>query len=65
MRDMVQDARLEGLDPALTELLDSIERDIAAGRKIRRLDPSMMAVLREAARIPVDLDERIEGEVAL
>lgn len=53
-------------DPALDGLLGLVERDVASGRNLGGLGPDLLAAMREAARdVPVDLDERIEGDTAL
>jgi antitoxin PrlF len=53
-------------DPALNGLLRLIERDIASGRNLSGLPRDLVAVMQEAVRdVHVDLDEPLEGEVAL
>jgi antitoxin PrlF len=53
-------------DPALDGLPASVERDVAAGRNIDALPTELLPALREAVRkVPVDLDEPLEGEVSL
>jgi|SRR5579863_8689988 len=53
-------------DPALAAFLGLIEKDIAAGRNVRDLPAAVMASLRRALReVRVDLDEKLEGDVAL
>lgn len=53
-------------DPALRAFLGLIEKDIAAGRKVRDLPPGVAASLRRALKeVRVDLDEKLEGDVAL
>ena len=60
----VRDA--EHADPALDGLLALVERDVAAGRNVGGLPAVLLAALREAAReVEVDLDEPLEGDVAL
>jgi antitoxin PrlF len=53
-------------DPALTAFLRLLENDIAAGRNLRDLPAAVATSLRRAMKeVPVDLDERLEGETAL
>jgi len=53
-------------DPALAAYLALIEKDIAAGRNLGDLPAGLGAALQRAGKeIPVDLDETLEGEVAL
>lgn len=53
-------------DPALDGLLGLIESDIANGRNLDGLGRDLLATMREAARdVPVDLDDAVEGDVAL
>jgi hypothetical protein len=43
-----------------------IEKDIAAGRGLRDLPAGMVAAMRHAMKeVRVDLDEKLEGHVAL
>ncbi|MGH6619322.1 MAG: type II toxin-antitoxin system PrlF family antitoxin [Alphaproteobacteria bacterium] len=65
-RVTVHNPEAEHRDPALAAFLALIEKDIAAGRNIRDLPPAVAAAMRRATKgIPVDLDEKLEGEVAL
>ena len=51
---------------ALTVLLGSIEKDIAAGRNVRSLPAELAASMRLAMeQVRVDLDEKPEADVAL
>ena len=52
-------------DPALVAFLDRIEKDIATGRNVADLPRGLAAALRRATKIKVDLDEELEGDVAL
>ncbi len=53
-------------DPALAAFLGLIEKDIAAGRNLRDLPIRVAAVMRRVMKeIEVDLDENLEGDVAL
>ena len=65
-RVMVVNPEAEHRDPALTAFLKLIERDIAAGRNLRELPAGIAAFMRQALkRGRVDLDEPLDGEVAL
>jgi antitoxin PrlF len=65
-RVTVRNPEMEQRDPALAAFLGLIERDIAAGRRVRNLSASLTAAMRRAKRgIRVDLDEKLEGDVAL
>jgi antitoxin PrlF len=56
----------ESRDPALAAFLGLIERDVAAGRNVRDLPAGLAAALRRAAnQVRVELDEKLEGEVAI
>jgi antitoxin PrlF len=56
----------ERRDPALAAFLDLIERDIAAARQVDDLPAGVVAAMRRARKaVPVDLDEPLEGDVAL
>lgn len=53
-------------DPALAAFLGLIEKDIASGRNVRDLPAGVAASLRRALKtVRVDLDEKLEGDVAL
>lgn len=56
----------ERLDPAIEAVLALIEKDIAACRHLRGLPAAVVAVMRRAIEgIAVDLDDTLEGDVAL
>jgi len=56
----------EHRDPAVAAFLGLIEKDIAAGRHVRGLPPGLEKTLRQAVkRVHVDLDETLDGDVAL
>jgi len=52
-------------DPVLGSFLKLIEQDIKAGRNVRNLPAGMVATLKRAMEVPVDLEEPLEGEVAI
>jgi antitoxin PrlF len=65
-RVTVRNPAAEHRDPALAAFLGLIERDLAAGRNIRALPPSLAAAMRRALKkARIDLDETLEGDVAL
>jgi antitoxin PrlF len=65
-RVTVHNPDAEHHDPAVAMFLALIEKDIAAGRHIRDLPSRLTAAMRRAMkRVPVDLEEKIEEEVAL
>jgi antitoxin PrlF len=65
-RVTVHNPQAEHHDPALAAFLGLIEKDIAAGRNVRDLPAGTAAALRRAAKgARVDLDETLEGDVAL
>jgi antitoxin PrlF len=65
-RVTVHNPETEDRDPALAAFLALIEKDIAAGRNIKNLPAGVLSALRRAmAEVPVDLDGKVEGEVAL
>jgi len=65
-RVTVHNPEAEDRDPALVAFLSLIEKDIAAGRNTKRLPAGLLSSLRRAmAETDVDLDGRLEGEVAL
>jgi antitoxin PrlF len=65
-RVTVHNPEAENHDPALAAFLGLIEKDIAAGRNVRDLPAGVAAALRRAIKeVQVDLDEKLEGEVAL
>jgi antitoxin PrlF len=56
----------EHRDPALAAFLGLIEKDIAAGRNVRDLPAGLATAMRRAMKASkIDLDEKIEGNVAL
>lgn len=52
-------------DPAIGAFLDLIARDIRAGRHVRGLPEDLARAMREQAGRRVNLDEEIDGDVAL
>jgi antitoxin PrlF len=65
-RVTVHNPKAEHHDPALAAFLGLIEKDIAAGRNVRDLPAGTASALRRAAKgARVDLDETLEGDVAL
>jgi len=65
-RVTVRNPEAEHRDPALAAFLGLIEKDIAAGRNLGELPASVAAAMRRAMKkIRVDLDEKLEGDVAL
>src|SRR5216684_1753208 len=65
-RVTVHNPEAEHRDPALAAFLGLIEKDIAAGRRVRDLPAGLTAAMRRALKqVPVDLEEKLEGEVAL
>jgi antitoxin PrlF len=65
-RVMIHNAEAEYADPALAAFLGLIEKEIAAGRALRDLPPELAAAMRRLVEeVPVELDEKLEGEVAL
>jgi antitoxin PrlF len=56
----------EHRDPALAAFLRLLEKDIAGGQSLREMPAGLVAALRRAMKqVPVDLDEPLEGDVAL
>jgi antitoxin PrlF len=65
-RVTVHNPEAEQRDPALAAFLALIEKDIAAGRNLRDLPAGLAAALRRAMKeARVELDEKLEGDVAL
>ncbi len=64
-RVTVRNPQAEHRDPALAAFLGLIEKDIAAGRRLRDPPPGLVAAMRRALKVRVDLDETLEGDVAL
>lgn len=52
-------------DPAIGAFLDLLARDIRAGRHVRDLPKDLARAMREQAGRRVNLDEDIDGDVAL
>jgi antitoxin PrlF len=62
----VHNPQAEHHDPALAAFLGLLEKDIAAGRSVRGLPAGLAAAMRRAAKaVRVDLDEELEGDVAI
>ena len=62
----VHNPEAEHHDPALAAFLGLIEKDITAGRNVHDLPAGVVAAMRRAIKEPgVDLDEELEGDVAL
>lgn len=65
-RVTVHNPEAEHRDPALAAFLELIEKDIAAGRNLRDLPAGLAAAMRRAMKqVRVDLDDKLEGDVAL
>lgn len=64
-RVTVVNPKAEHRDPALGSFLKLLEKDIAAGRNVRDLPPSLAAALRKALKTKIDLTESLEGDVVL
>ena len=62
---VVSRADAEHEDPAIGAFLDLLERDIEAGRVVGQLPDELARMMLEDAEIDVDLDEPIDGDVAL
>ena len=58
-------ADAEHEDPAIRAFLDLLERDIEAGRLVEQLPESLARTMVEDAKLDIDLDEAIEGDVEL
>ena len=58
-------ADAEHEDPAIRAFLDLLERDIEAGRLVEQLPESLARTMMEDAKLDIDLDEAIEGDVDL
>lgn len=52
-------------DPAIGAFLDVLEQDIRQGKHVGNLPDGLASVLLSKLSKPVDLDEDIEGDVAL
>jgi len=65
-RVTVHNPEAEHEDPALAAFLGLIAKDIAAGRNVGDLPAGVIAAMRRAMKkIRIDLDETLEGDVAL
>ncbi len=65
-RVTIHNPQAEHRDPALSAFLGLIEQDIAAGRQLHSLPAEVATALRRAMReVKVDLNETLEGRVAL
>lgn len=65
-RVTVHNPNAEHHDPAVTAFLRLIEKDIAMGGTVHELPRDLAAALRRILKqAPVELDEELEGEVAL
>lgn len=65
-RVTVRNPEAEHSDPALAAFLGLIEKDVAAGRHMRDLPAGVAVAMRRAMqKIRVDLDAKLEGDVAL
>lgn len=63
---VIQNAEAERTDPALAAFLGLIEREITAGRSVRDLPSELAAAMQRLIKeVPVELDTKLEGEVAL
>jgi antitoxin PrlF len=65
-RVTINNPETEHGDPVLRAFLELIAKDIAAGGGVRDLPPDVAAAMRRAIEGGgVDLDEKLEGDVAL
>jgi antitoxin PrlF len=65
-RVTVHNPEKEHRDPALSAFLTLLQKDIAAGRNVHDLPADVTKALRRAMKeVAVDLDEHLEGDVAL
>ena len=62
---VVSRADAEHEDPAIGAFLDLLARDIKAGRNIGDLPDGLARKMLEHAKLDIDLDEPIEGDVDL
>lgn len=62
----VHNPEAEHSDPAVAAFLRLLEKDIAAGRNVRDLPAGLTTAMRRAAKdVRVNLEEELEGDVAL
>ena len=65
-RVTLHNREVEHHDPALAVFLGLIEKDIATGRDLRDLPADLATAMRRAIKeVRVDLDQKLEGDVAL
>ena len=62
---IVSRADAEHEDPAIRAFLGLIEKEIAAGRGVEDIPDDVAQRMREHAKLDIDLDEPIEGDVEL
>ena len=62
---LLRRAQTEHEDPALQSYLRLLEKDIALGRNLQGLPESLTKAMAASAGHDIDLDEDIEGDVAL
>ena len=62
---VVSRAEVQHEDPAIGRFLDVLTADIQAGRHVRALPDNLAKAMARHARKRVDLDESIDGDVAL
>ncbi|MGH7037231.1 MAG: type II toxin-antitoxin system PrlF family antitoxin [Stellaceae bacterium] len=63
---VIHNAEAEHADPALAAFLGLIEREIAVGHGVRDLPPELAAAMRRiVGEVAVELDAKLEGDVAL
>lgn len=62
---VVSRAEVQHTDPAIGAFLDMLTADIQKGRGVRPLPDDLAKAMARHARKPVDLDESIDGDVAL
>jgi antitoxin PrlF len=65
-RVTVHNPEVEHCDPAVAAFLRLLEKDLAAGRNVRDLPAGLTTAMRRAAKdVRVNLEEELEGDVAL
>jgi antitoxin PrlF len=62
---VVSRADAEHKDPAIGAFLDLLARDIETGRLVEQLPDSLTRMMLEDAKLDIDLNEPIEGDVDL